>query len=773
MKTEYLMSYIYSTENRIKELQDLLVDVNEDATYCVPLHPLYANTGLTVDKLYTEVVIRNDLTNIQQSNISEHEHRFQTKNVTSPEDIFTKDGKPARNVYMIGKPGHGKTTYCLHLLKLWCAAISVISNTTVSIGKNAMKMFHFVFYISLLHVEKCRYSVMDMICEDIFDRDYGNRDVIRYVLGNPEYRCLVILDGLDEWILSPEARTKLRSEGIPNTGGLSKSCTILFASRPWKMELIQPKYSKKDVVVEIMGVSREGVKIIIQNILTNFFKLTIDDPGYTSKFYDLEKMAREKRMSRFEYRIPLLVSMTVFLGYDKTYVQDSMTGVIVDQLEILIRLSMDRGQIETNITNKRDMKINVPQNIKENKLLSRFIVLFHKLGKLAYSDLISKESHLVFTKEMLEDTLGENELDMALKIGIVSQTRVPGRFRVPKVSVQFLHKTMQEALAAFYIVCDTADIFTSFCEHCNSIDTIMDMSNVLVFMAGFSPLLGCKFSRHIVNIASTDKELMEEREDMTLMKFGSRARMLYNVHCECFKEIGHSLDLKGSATSNLAIQYHISDAIVWPGDWIEVVRDKVSICSESLVSFGVEAFGTAWCKGRLPIVLRRLRNLTTLVMVHANYTPIENFIGVMPCLTSLQRVMYYHNCISYVDQKCCSKPDSEIVRSILGVVTLKHVRLELIRLEDDSLLFTNAMPQLQKVELCGIHMSAKAWNTFVKSYVCLKHPAQIFVRKSNIDKDTFSFISGSKCFNVTEKEDDDKSEKTICFSTVPMLPISY
>ena len=738
--------------------------MNEDATDCIPLHPLYANTGLTVDKLYTEAVLRNDLTNIQQSDISKQEYRFQTKNVTSPEDIFTKDGKPARNVYMIGKPGHGKTTYCLHLLNLWCAAISVLCNTDVTIGDNVMKMFHFVFYISLRHVDKCRSSVIEMICEDIFDRDYGNRDVIRYVLGNSDYRCLVIVDGLDEWVLSLEAKAKLRQKGLPNTWGLSKSCTILFVLRPWKMELIQPKYSKNDVVVEIMGVFRDGMKSIIQNILINFFKLEIDDDDYTIKFYEIMEMASIKHNFRFEYQVPLLVAMTVFLGYDKKYVQKSTTGLVLDQLELLIRLSMERGQIETNIKVTRDMKINMPRNIKDNKLLSRFVGLFLKLGKIAYNDLISNESHLVFTKEMLEDSVGERELDMALKIGIVSQMRAPGRFLVPKVSVQFLHKTMQEALAALYIVCDTSDIFTCFCDQCNSIDTIMDMSNVLIFIAGFSPELGCKFSRHIVHIASTDRELVEEREDMTLMKIGSRARMLYNVHCDCFMEMRHTLKLNES--DNSSIEYHISDVIIWPGDVEIVAGDILSGCSKSLESFGVEAFATPWFQAHMSLVLPQLQNLTTLVMVYnSNCLHIYDFVRVIPNLKNLQRVMYYHNYdLGHSHSSCCAYEDSEVVRSFRGVVTLKHVRLKLVRLEDDSLLFTDALIQLQKVELYNIRMSAKAWRAFVKSHVYIRHPIQIMIRESNIDKETYSLICESKFFIVTEKKNDGK---TICFSTVP------
>ena len=295
----------------MKELQNSVLEVNEDATQCVQLHPLYKNTGMSVEDIYAELVVRQDLASIQRTNITESVDRYRM--VSNPAEIFTKNSKPSRHVYLLGLPGHGKTTFCLHLLKLWCAAMTVVSSTALSVWEYGANAFHFVLYVSMRHVHRCRDSVIDMICEDVFGREVGNKHVLRHVLGSPEYRCLIMLDGLDEWLLSPEVKANLTHKGLPNTNGLSTNCTILFASRHWKVELLKPKYSANDVLVEILGLGPSGVETVIDNILTNFFKLEKDSPENKSK---RSKIRKQIRCSEFESsaKVPMLVTMSAFFG---------------------------------------------------------------------------------------------------------------------------------------------------------------------------------------------------------------------------------------------------------------------------------------------------------------------------------------------------------------------------------------------------------------------------------------------------------------------------
>ena len=743
-----VISTLFFTDTRIKDLQNLLIETNEDATHCVPLHPLYANTGLSVDELYAEVVVREDLASIQKKGTTEPTNRHQL--VTSPSDLFSKDGMPVTSVYMLGQPGYGKTTFCLNLLKLWCLA-KKSAGIHFTLWQLDMYTFDFVFYVSLRHVDRCRTSVVDMICEDVFERDDKNKDVIRHVLGSSDFRCLVIVDGLDEWVLSTEVQTKLRQKGLPNAIGLSKNCTVLYASRHWKVELIQPKYSRNDKVVEILGLTEKGTNTIIQNILVNFFKLEIESPEYEAKVIDLKNQIQNAK-SRSSMKIPLLVSMSVFLGFDGNYVQESVTGLFLDQLELLIKRAIDNGHIDSDVTEELNTtmssKIKIPTIIQDNKAILQLIVVFYKFGKIAFNDLISKESHLVFKRETLQEIVSERELDIALKVGVVSQMRAPGRFNVPKISIEFLHKSIQEAMAALYIACDKSDAFSSLCEYCCTVEKVLEMSNVLLYMTGISPSTGCKFSSHIVDCASIAHELQNERQEFPNV-FGEEPNSLFTMQCKCYAEMARTLSL----TKDLdpAIKYCVTDVVVDHRDDTENLRitgDLMKGCPESILSIDMLFWGgNKWLETPVLQILPQFTHLTTFRLRYWRTSPDPELVNVIPKMTHVERVKYQHE-----SRAGDIALDSHVVNAIFQLPLLKNVILANLELDHDTLALTYEMTQLLSVTLTRINMLSKCWESFLSSLHSPKQAVDVTLDQCNIDAETVDMLSSSGYFTVITKE---------------------
>ena len=726
---------VYVTETQLQHLQNALIDVNEDATHCVPLHPLYKNTGLSVDQLYAELVVREDLASIQRTNMTSSDDSH--KPVSIPSDLFSKDGEPVRNVFMLGQPGYGKTTFCLHLLKLWCAAKTAVEKTGLSIWQAGMIVFNFVFYISLRHVDSCRSSIIEMICEDVFERDDGIKDVIRHVVGSLKHRCLVIVDGLDEWVLLPEAQKKLREKGLPNTKGLSANCTVLFASRHWKVNLIQPKYSKRDIVVQILGLTDNGLERIIQNILVNFFKLEIKSHEYRAKFKDLKNKIKHSEFNS-SMNIPMMVTMAVFLGFDGNFDQSFMTGLALCQLELLIRRAIERGHIDTNVVNELHTSvmpaIERPQIIQQNKYVSQYFIVLYKLGKIAFNDLVSKTSHLVFNLEALLGVLGERELELSLKIGIVSQMRAPGRFHTPKVSIEFFHKSIQEAMAALYIVCDKLDgAFTSLCKYCCSLDKVMDMSNVLQYIAGISPAISCRFSEYIAYIASQDQGIIKEREEVDFGYWG-RGKMLYDMLCICYQEMSHTQSLTRNA--DLSTRYHVTHVAVHLNNDDEKVSTACYMmrsCPGSVLSFAMSVSDTAQVSDSSVLrILRRCSNLTTLQVEYTDSTPGPELMRSISTLKNLQRVHYYRFDINLDNYQV----DSDVLNVILQLPRLKHVKLQKIALDVDTLVLTDHTTQLQKIELLDVSICPQALNNFLTSMLSVKYAVDTLVYRR--DKDNYN-----------------------------------
>ena len=741
----------------MKHLQTTLIDVNEDSTHCVQLHPLFTNTGMSVDQLYAELVVREDLAAIQHSSVINSSNH--SKVVKCPSDLFIKDDRPAKNVFMLGQPGYGKTTFCLYLLKLWCTAKTVFDKSRLSIWQAEMNVFDFVFYISLRHVDRSRCSVIEMICEDVFERDDGNRDVIGHVLESCDNRCLIVVDGLDEWVFSPEAQEKLRNKGLPNTLGLSANCTVLFASRHWKIDLIQPKYSQNDIVVEISGLTDKGVNTIIQNILEHFFKLDIESEDYKTKLEDLKNQLKNSKFESSK-RIPMLVTIFVFLGFDGTFDQRSVTGLAFNQLALLIMRAIEKDVIkEEDITMdiSAPHDIEIPMIIQQSEYLSKLMFVLYKLGKIAFNDLVSTTSHLVFDKNVLSKQLGKRELDLALKVGIVGQMQAPGRYHIPKVSIEFFHKSIQEAVAALYIVCDKSKAFSSLCENCCTIENVFEMSNVLLYVAGISPAVACEFSNHIVRIASKDEHIVKEREDLNLIykkiDMRAKARKVYNLQYEFYKE----MDFTSLSISNLSINYHLPDIVLHYTD----TDDKVSITSDmmrgaqgSILSFAMWIrHATSWSAVLLLQILPNCSQPTTLQLRYDRKTPEPELASVLPTLKHLQWVQYWH--LRRYDE--VSNIDSRVVRIILQLPQLKYVKLVYVGLDDFTLAFRDRMTQLQKIELDKVRMSPYAWNKFVTSLLSVRHAVEVNIECcSTIDDDIRKMISNSDRLTLSEDFSKDK-----------------
>ena len=713
-------------DDGIKKLLTTLVEVNEDFVHCVPLHPLYANTGLSVDQLYAEVVVREDRASIQREEFSKPEDHHRV--ISDLRELFTKDDKPVRNVYMLGQPGYGKTTFCLYLLHLWCAA-KTSARAGLSPWQLDILMFHFVFYVSLRHVHRRRSSIVEMICEDVFER-YDGKEVIRYVLGNSDYRCLVIVDGLDEWIISTEVQAKLRDKGMPNTNGLSENCTVLFMSRHWKMELIQPKYSRNDSVVEILGLTDKGVHTIIHNVLVNFFKLDADTLVYKKKSGDIKAHIERSESS---HKIPMLVTISVFLGYDGKEVQESDTGLVMDQLKLLIMRAFESGCIEGNVADGLDKAtsstLDIPKIIQMNKLLSQFIVVFYKLGRIAFKDLMSTESHLVFEKETLQEELGDHVLDTALKVGIVSQMRAPGRFRKPKVSIQFLHKSIQEAMAALYVVCNKSDAFTSLCEYCCAIEDVMEMSNVIQHISGFSPEKGCDLSEHVAKLAEKDQDIVNDREKLgSFMDYGP-AGQLYHMQFKSYKDMTHTLSI--TRDSNPTTRYQVSDVFLqnWhyddDGDVAKMTCDIMRGSLDNILSFTTSVRRTTLSLRPVLQILPKCSKLTTLRVTGEIIESYHELVNVIPDMKHLQNVGYTH--YERHDTTIKRNVDSSIVRAFLQLPLLKHIHLQSVTLDDKALMVANDVELLKKIDLKLVRMSPEAWENFSKSLLSLRHLVEVTV----------------------------------------------
>ena len=326
-----------------------------------------------------------------------------------------------------------------------------------------------------------------------------------------------------------------------------------------------------------------------------------------------------------------------------------------------------------------------------------------------------------FEKEKLREELGDRVLDITLKVGVVSQMRAPGMFRVPKVSIQFLHKYIQEAMAALYVVCNKSDAFTSLCEYCCSIDKVMEMSNVIQYVTGFSPEIGCKLSLHIVHLAANDPEVVNERE--MLSSENNIIPSMFGMQCKCYKEMTHNLSLTGDSNSSMTCNYLVSDVYINHDDEARMACSMMRGCPERIISFSLYVF-EFWSTEPVLQRLPQCSHLTALTVLYFR-TKADPTLGlVIPTLKHLQNVRYRQFIETYEGKR---DVDSSIVRALLQLPRLKYMHVIDVDLDDDTLMVENGMEPLQKICLYWVRMSPEAWERLVKSLLNVRHDIDVSV----------------------------------------------
>ena len=132
--------------------------------------------------------------------------------------------------------------------------------------------------------------------------------------------------------------------------------------------------------------------------------------------------------------------------------------------------------------------------------------------ELAFTDLMSAETKLVFNKGQLERRLGKSHVDLAHRLGLISQAKVRSDIGRPlNVSVSFYHKSVQELLAAVYMTCRPQHGLASFCGYCSTLEKVMETANIIKFVVGLDPSFGSRICEHIANIVNSDPHITEYR----------------------------------------------------------------------------------------------------------------------------------------------------------------------------------------------------------------------------------------------------------------------
>ncbi len=328
----------------------------------------------------------------------------------------------SKRILIKGNPGMGKTTLVKKITSDW-----------VEGEMEVLRRFDVLFFLSLKEAEK-GLSIEEAICRDndfLEGLDISAENV-RSILEGFGPRCLLILDGLDEYLLDPEKQPLGNNFDVGKvlTGRRLRRCNIILTTRP---HCINDDIKKKfQTVVKVNGFSEAEAAKFAEKVLLN-----------KSKIPDVINFSRLKEGEVEDFalhRNPILLSILCCLADDnKIDLKASPDQYVYSEIYAMMVMYMYakymQQQGKTFYTEKRE------------HLLASLAETLMLVGSLAWDTLKSGNPHF------LESEVRREVGDGAFALGLLSgDHEIRSSHPCVDTAIAWPHKTIQEFYGSFFYV---------------------------------------------------------------------------------------------------------------------------------------------------------------------------------------------------------------------------------------------------------------------------------------------------------------------------------
>ena len=364
-----------------------------------------------------------------------------------------------------GEAGIGKSTFCQKLSQDW--ALAVTGRNGTDLDKLGEEQRRKLLNIGLLFYIVLRDTNSDQTLEQILSSQLGLTDRHLEMLKSYKGNVTLLLDGFDELSYNKGHIIELIQ------GKLIHNNTCIITCRPHASQDI---ILNSDSEIKLKGFSEAQSKAFIEMFARNRFKKEENVDLFISKTWkeitssvDLLEMSTNPSMLQLICR---LGAQSGKIGKDRAEVFKKYTQYLLVQYH-----------------KKHHEGVSYSDKLYKDALL--------KCGKLAMFGLKQNHLQLVFSKQEAEETAGH----MIFDLGFL--TELPS-IDTDKVKVQFIHKSLQEYLAAFYVVNTPGDEgMKILMEFCSTSQKLMGSQIILSFIAAMSTKMGKVIQNQIKDYIST------------------------------------------------------------------------------------------------------------------------------------------------------------------------------------------------------------------------------------------------------------------------------
>ncbi|XP_052760103.1 uncharacterized protein LOC128202944 isoform X2 [Mya arenaria] len=410
-------------------------------------------------------------------------------------DVFLKNGQLLRNVFLVGEPGNGKSTFSVMCALEWThqylPEVEHVGIRTSYADPEFFKEFAFLFHITLRDSGKTC-DLAEMIKDQLIGKIYHEKDaddgyrLLQTVLESET--CLIIADGLDEWTHPGNVNCTCKTEEkvIPFRNSANKA-TLLTTTRPWRLSQFRVQDSKIDKYLEIEGAA--DTKQLVENII-NILNGGNKDERTPEAFME---MVSAKNLQGL-LSAPISTTQLVCLWFEGKSLTDSKCDIyagVINMLSCRCSYMQRKHKIP---------KIELPPVLKKHECFMQNPMVYLALAKLACTTLYSecRGSSVVFSNKTVNALLSKEHVEFALKSGLLTEKK--SNSLIERSShFSFFHKTLQEVLAALHLCLNENDFsqLSNHYEQDNKENILGDVSQTFIFICGMKPELGVQMSSWI------------------------------------------------------------------------------------------------------------------------------------------------------------------------------------------------------------------------------------------------------------------------------------
>ena len=522
-------------------------------------------------------------------------------------DLFTvdKNGAIPKRILVQGQTGIGKSTFVKKLLVDWVEVNKETGDKQTSVLKN----FELVVAVNLKEVSKCQ-SLEDVIgMSNVFAKEdkYMTDGLIEYITNNQK-KVLLIFDGYDEY------RHGCNSDIYEIFRGNSlRSCCVLITTRISKADELR---GAEDLHAEITGFSEVDRETFMLRFLT-------DD-----EMRHLCHHLRKRNLQELA-KVPLLLLFFCTLwkrGQTKVF-PESKTDLYTNIIQFIINHSYRKRSPPRYV----DL-----QSSKD---------ILSVIGKVALQCLLN-DDHL-FEYSQLSDAVF---CDESVFIGLLQITEYSETLQ-PVAMVSFIHKSIQEFLAAWYITYKCIPEDGSLGEIGVNLEGCLALENVFQFMCGLSKDGASMAFKHLKSVRISDPSLdlskaipdVEQETYVPLSDVTERQRNFNDLVLNSFEEVKSKAELSETCLDCLGsiFLFPLHDMKSFPEDLFLKLRDASTL---SFIFEYTEPWGT---RNQGHRQLNRMIDVTEWVTESSEIQKLRNFLigfrNISSCRCQFSAVLCLRN----------------------------------------------------------------------------------------------------------------------------------